>query len=503
LSVEQYGGEVEQSNTSRVTHVLCETQKFPEFQQVLKEGKRLVTLHWLSDICLRKCVTPPYYAIHLPVPFSENDRPLKGDQVAITGFAVEDRTRAKLMFKILGAEVNSHFVVNMKILLAHKPEGNKYQKAREWKIPVVNIQFLNELMFGLGALGFIHSPKYQHFNVDQPFRFDITPVAHLMSPWKSPIRVSAENFEKYKTRKRPLENKNENTTETKKPRLWGDENDFDDEPLTPPPVLAGDENDPTVQVKMEVDEDSLGEAKTKEKDEIVKDKKPVAVMISGFTREYKKKITEKIVSLGGRVTTDYRDATHLLMKESSRTKKLFVCLSRVRYIVTLNWLLDSLRNSKFVDAEPYIMSNELVEKTYGVKLRDLLAKTERHLLFANVTFYITPSCLPSVSDLQEIIESAGGQVDTKQRSLQNVRQQAIKSPRRYVIVTCLKDFPLIEKACMAQSSQGIHIHTPEFVLESITKQRFKPLKTLARLQTLQEKKALAQAQASSKNKKLL
>ena len=70
MSVVQYGGEHETSYSSRVTHVLCENQKFPEFQQVLREGKRMITLYWLNDICLRKCVTPPYYAIHLPVPFT-------------------------------------------------------------------------------------------------------------------------------------------------------------------------------------------------------------------------------------------------------------------------------------------------------------------------------------------------------------------------------------------------------------------------------------------------
>lgn len=68
----QFGGEVlNEYNVSRVTHVLCSNQKFPEFQQVLSNGKRLVTLHWLSDICLRKVMVPPFYAMHLPTSFNE------------------------------------------------------------------------------------------------------------------------------------------------------------------------------------------------------------------------------------------------------------------------------------------------------------------------------------------------------------------------------------------------------------------------------------------------
>ena len=69
ISVAKYGGEVEALCSSRVTHVLCETQRFPEFQQCIREGKRLITVDWLNDVCIRKCVMAPFYAIHLPVPF--------------------------------------------------------------------------------------------------------------------------------------------------------------------------------------------------------------------------------------------------------------------------------------------------------------------------------------------------------------------------------------------------------------------------------------------------
>jgi len=57
----------------------------------------------------------------------------------------------------------------------------KFQKAREWKKPVVNIQFLNEVMFGHAwNEQTMHSPKYQHFGLEQPFRFDVSLVAPLM-----------------------------------------------------------------------------------------------------------------------------------------------------------------------------------------------------------------------------------------------------------------------------------------------------------------------------------
>jgi len=72
--ISQHGGElVQEYNSATVTHVLCETQAFNEFVQVMRDGKRVVTLHWLNDICARKMLLPPYYAIHLPVPFKRKE----------------------------------------------------------------------------------------------------------------------------------------------------------------------------------------------------------------------------------------------------------------------------------------------------------------------------------------------------------------------------------------------------------------------------------------------
>lgn len=68
--------------------------------------------------------------------------------------------------------------------ISFRPEGLKYQKAREWKIPVVNTQFIAELFLGhASALQMIHSPKYQCFNPDQPLRLDFALAPPLMGEW--------------------------------------------------------------------------------------------------------------------------------------------------------------------------------------------------------------------------------------------------------------------------------------------------------------------------------
>lgn len=73
------------------------------------------------------------------------------------------------------------YIVYVMFFLCCRSEGQKFNKAREWKLPIVNIQFLNELLLGnFSCLQMIHSPKYQHFTLEQPFRFDINIAPHLM-----------------------------------------------------------------------------------------------------------------------------------------------------------------------------------------------------------------------------------------------------------------------------------------------------------------------------------
>jgi len=57
----------------------------------------------------------------------------------------------------------------------------KYKKAREWQTNVVNAQWLTDLLCGqMNALHQLEGPKYQQFNLNNPFRLDYSLVPHLM-----------------------------------------------------------------------------------------------------------------------------------------------------------------------------------------------------------------------------------------------------------------------------------------------------------------------------------
>ena len=63
----------------------------------------------------------------------------------------------------------------------YRAEGDKYKKSVEWGVPVVNIQWLNDIVLGdLSPLQLPIKPMYQQFNGDDNFKIEYTKVASLM-----------------------------------------------------------------------------------------------------------------------------------------------------------------------------------------------------------------------------------------------------------------------------------------------------------------------------------
>lgn len=78
------------------------------------------------------------------------------------------------------------FLFNIfKFLMFYRPNGTKYDKASEWKIPVVNVQWLSDLVLGhLEALKLPLNPKYRVLGQENQFNLDLSKVFHLMGKWE-------------------------------------------------------------------------------------------------------------------------------------------------------------------------------------------------------------------------------------------------------------------------------------------------------------------------------
>ena len=74
----------------------------------MREGKRLVTVYWLNDIILRKKVTPPWKAVHFPLPPNFSP-PCENFLLCMTGFEGRDRDWIKDMIQMVGAKYTGCF----------------------------------------------------------------------------------------------------------------------------------------------------------------------------------------------------------------------------------------------------------------------------------------------------------------------------------------------------------------------------------------------------------
>lgn len=91
----------------------------------------------------------------------------------------------------------------------------------------------------------------------------------------------------------------------------------------------------------------------------------------------------------------------------------------------------------FSDEKDYIIVN-IIDKYLGLcHLPLILQRNDRHLLFKDLSFFITPGIIyPSSDCLEQIVSSAGGTIERTRRSLESIRGLASNS---YFIISCQED----------------------------------------------------------------
>ncbi|CAM1327677.1 PAXIP1 (predicted) [Pycnogonum litorale] len=185
-----HGGKVEDNYSSQCTHVICDNAKNPIMQQAMREGKRCVTAFWLNDTLITKKMLPPSKALHLPTPCLQ-DKPCKRQMITTIGFEGEDSRMLKNMICTSGAKYTGYMCKFNTLIIAKKLEGLKYVKGQEWKIPIVNVQWMNDILLGIyDALRSLMAARYQNYNMEDVFKLDFTSIHPLMYSWRMPIKIT-------------------------------------------------------------------------------------------------------------------------------------------------------------------------------------------------------------------------------------------------------------------------------------------------------------------------
>lgn len=167
-----------------------------------------------------------------------------------------------------------------------------------------------------------------------------------MTAWKKPINITQESYDKVM-----VVGQGPNARRNKKPRL--------DLALSKDPQLLGLE-EPIVVTNPDAP--------------IPGSEMQPKILFSGTNpRKHAKRIRE----LGGTLAASWRDATHLVMNAPYRTVKFLCCLSRCKFIVSIQWLMECFARNTFVDEAGYGLDNEDFERSFNCNIQKALASPNR------------------------------------------------------------------------------------------------------------------------------
>ena len=131
---------------------------------------------------------------------------------------------------------------------------------------------------------------------------------------------------------------------------------------------------------------------------------------------YEPSISERgILKLLGFSEVGARDATHVITKAPlKRTPKLMIGLSTASYVVTGEWLGACLASDGRADEKPFMVKDRAKEQLWGFNLARSLAQNPSVKVLSGYAVALAPGArdasmmLPSDSELQDIVECAGG-----------------------------------------------------------------------------------------------
>ncbi|XP_047538445.1 PAX-interacting protein 1 isoform X1 [Vanessa atalanta] len=427
------GGEVEGGYCARVTHVLCETQRHGVVMQALRDAKRCVTAYWVADTLERRCVAPPWHALHLPALHARAERPAAHHRAALAGWRRDERRRLACCLRQVGAKLTPYMSRDNTVLICKRAEGNKYRRARDWGIPVVSAAWLTDLLLGnMTALAQIENAKYQQFNLASPFRMDYSLVSHLMNAWKMPINITQESHERAKRSAAAASGRR-----AKRPRL---------EPAPPPPPALPPHAPPPLHLAPRV-------------------------LFSALPPADLARLAAVVRQLGGLVVTSASEATHLVMEKLVRTCKLVSCLITVKHLLAPEWVLESQRLNKFADEAEHGLRDEAFNETFNCDIDEvLLCGEQRKKLFEGMTFFLTPCVKPSKAGLTEMIELCGGKVEKNRRSYVSIQEMHNQKPYSYLVLTVPNDLHLVYYLLQSEKTLNVVCST-EVVLSAIMRQK--------------------------------
>jgi mediator of DNA damage checkpoint protein 1 len=147
-----------------------------------------------------------------------------------------------------------------------------------------------------------------------------------------------------------------------------------------------------IEENKKINEEKINKKKESNKKEEKK------IMITGINENDKKKYTKYIEKLGGKVTENPKEMTHLITDSIKRTVKFLIAISNST-ILSVNWIVESNKKKMFLKESDYLLKDEAAEKKFNFKLSDSVANRNRLFddfkkLFTGLSFFISNDTKP-------------------------------------------------------------------------------------------------------------
>ncbi|RXM97533.1 PAX-interacting protein 1 [Acipenser ruthenus] len=362
---------------------MSDKQLLATWKRALREGKRCVTAHWLNTILKKKKMVPPHRTLHFPFAFPPGGKPCSQHIISVTGFVDTDRDDLKLMAYLAGAKYTGYLCRSNTVLICKEPSGLKYEKAKEWRIPCVNAQWLCDILLGnFEALRQIQHSRYSVFSLQDPLAPNQHLVSNLLAAWRIPLKISQELLMSLRLHPKQKPNEHGLQPPAKKQRV-------EDLPL--PSKKLPPESTP-------------------------------AMLFTGFEPAQVQQYAKKLYFLGGELAENAQKCTHLIASKVTRTVKFLTAMSIVKHIVTPEWLEESFKSQQFADEQNFMLRDAEAEVLFCFSLEESLKRAHAAPLFKGKFFYITPGICPSLTTMKAIVECAGGKMLTKQPSFRKIME---------------------------------------------------------------------------------
>lgn len=123
-------------------------------------------------------------------------------------------------------------------------------------------------------------------------------------------------------------------------------------------------------------------------------------------------LVQIVVRLGGVVTDNAHDCTHIVTPRVARTIKFLSGISVCRHVAIPRWVEESGKQGKFQDEAEFVLRDADAEQLFGMELTTSLARARERKLLERVCIYATPNVQPSQVALRKIVSCAGGKLVT-------------------------------------------------------------------------------------------